>query len=227
MKPETREAIAVVDADYAGRIAAAAIASQRRRDVAMLDVPYIICGFPIRLMTLDDYLALGIFRNAYVVACHLPAEETEQRAFWAGHDSQLLWYLSPGYSREDKARDKFLAALGAFDFTETHAEVCTYIAEIFADAPRGPEVGPDDPPPMDPVGVSFSAHWIARIAARFPWSREAIRSLPLPELFQYLRIIAAEKRVEKGEEPVALDNEIDHLWAEKNERINALVKGSA
>ena len=64
---------------------------------------------------------------------------------------------------------------------------------------------------------------LARIAKRFHWSRAEIRALSLPELFQYLSFIAAEKSIEDtGRLPAALDGEADRLWAEMLAQINAL-----
>lgn len=222
MPPAQLQIVASLQAEYSGRIAAAARETQERRDAAMVDTPVAICGLPIRRMTVDDYVALVVTGNAYVAHVCEPTEELARRAFWVEHAAYLVWFLSPEYTREKEKRDKFFATLAALNPAEMSSDLHAYLDEIFADAPRGPVHESDEPPPPpspDPVGVSFAAHWVARIAQRFPWSRAEIRALPLPELFQYLRIIAAEKRAAEGEQPIALDDAVDALWAEMNDKI--------
>lgn len=45
-------------------------AENRVRDAALLGLPDRICGFYVRLLTLDDYLALRLIRNPFIVGGH-------------------------------------------------------------------------------------------------------------------------------------------------------------
>lgn len=220
--PPIPEQIASIEAEYDSRIAAALRETEERRDAILVSVPFMICGVPLRILTLDDYLTLSVQGNAHV--CHIPVPEAapEAASFWTTHDVMLIWYLSPGFSASPAARAAFFKQAVLFDPIERAHGVGEYLRAVFADAPRGPTVVPGEAPPPDPVGVSFAIHWIATLAQRFPWSRAEIRALPLPELFQYLRLISAERRAAAGEAPIVFDAEVSRLWSEKLNRINAL-----
>jgi hypothetical protein len=220
--PPIPEQIASIEAEYESRIAAALRETEERRDAILVDVPFEICGVPIRVLTFDDYLTLSVQGNAHVCSLPVPEDEVTAANFWTTHDLMLIWYLSPQFSPSANARAAFFKQAVLFDPVERAQGVGEYMRAVFADAPRGPTVKPGEAPPPDPVGVSFAIHWIATLAARFPWSRAEIRSLPLPELFQYLRLISAERRAAAGKAPIVFDAEVSRLWEEKLKRINAL-----
>lgn len=213
--------IEAIEAEYAAKIAAARIASEERRDAVLVGVPFTICGVTVRLMTLADYLTLSVLGNAHVARIPVPQDKVEAARFWHTHDAMLLWFLSPQWSAAESAREEFFKRAALFDPDERVRGVLEYMHAVFADAPRGPSPEVDEPPPADPVGVSFAIHWIGVLARRFPWSRAEIRALPLPELFQYLRLIDAERRIELGRPLVHLDVDVSRLWAEKLQRIEA------
>lgn len=214
-----------IEAEYDAKIHAAQRATAERLDAAWVDVPFEVCGLPIRRMTLADYATLTVVGNAHVTYVTPPEEEKARRAFWAVHNAQLLWYLSPEFSPERRARESYLASVGAIDFRRLDADVGEFIFEMFADAPRASGSIEAGEVHVDPVGVSFMTHWVGRLARRFPWSRAEILALSLPEVWQYLRLIRAEKLREDGEAIVATDDAVDRLWAEKLEKLTALAKG--
>lgn len=225
MRRETAEAIAAIQNDYAGKIETATAAERDRRDAALIDVPFLVCGIPLRAMTLPDYLALIAAGNAHVSDVQVPREDGKIRPFWAAHNAQLIWLLSPEFvANNEKARDRFvIKTVARLDFVELCEGISEYLREMFADAPRGRPREDGEPVPHDAYGVSFGVHWIARIVKRFPWSRAEVRALPLPELFQYLRFITAEEMIENGKTPMgAGGTSADRLWAEMLGKINAL-----
>lgn len=225
--PQIPDQIAAIESEYDTRIAAALREAEERRDAILVQIPFEICGVPLRILTLDDYLTLSVQGNAHVCAVPVPDKPAEAAHFWTTHDLMLMWYLSPEFSPAPLARTAFFKRAALFDPVERAHGVGEYLRSVFADAPRGSTVAPGAVPPPDPVGVSFAIHWIGTIAERFPWSRAEIRALPLPELFQYLRLIAAERRAALGKPPVVLEAEVSRLWAEKLKQINALTAPSA
>ncbi|HSV73459.1 MAG TPA: hypothetical protein VLH79_06845 [Chthonomonadales bacterium] len=223
MTPATAAAIAALEAEYSGRMREAAAAATARRDAAHLDAPYRVAGLPVRPMTLVDYLALIAAGNAYVTAQSAPTAERERAAFWSLHLAQALWLLSPEFAPgAAAARDAFLVRLGALPQDRVSADWGDYLHEMFADAPGSPTEETADPPP-DPLGVSFAAHWVSALATQYHWSRAEIRAVPLPELFQYLRLVAAAEAGRTGRPYVYLDRNQGRLAAEKLARINQLL----
>ncbi len=220
---QIEEQINFIEAEYAERIATAQRETEERRDGAMVGVPFCICGIQIRVMTLHDYLTLSVQGNAHVSDAEVPVNKAEAIRFWALHDAVLMWFLSSDFSREPEKRAAFIKRVAVLNAEQVGAGVAEYIRDIFADAPRGASASSGVPVPPDPVGVSFSVYWIAALAKRFHWSRSEILALPMPELFQYLRLIRAEQRAESGKQPYAIDSEVDRLWSEKLAKVNALL----
>jgi hypothetical protein len=228
MTPANLDSVSAIEAEYAERISAAQRATEERRDAALVPgVPFEVCGVRLRVMTFDDFLTLIVCGNAHVTRVAEPEAERARRAFWALHNAQLIWFLSPEFSPDPARRDAFFADFGRFNNEQVERAVFEYIRELFADAPRGRTLPPGESPPPDPVGVSFAIHWTAALSKRFRWSRAELRALPLPELFQYLRLIAAEKKAKTGKFVYTLDSEVDRLWAEMLQRIAALNPPSA
>lgn len=213
-----------IEAEYDAKIAAAQRATAERLDAVWVDAPFDVCGFPIRRMTLRDYVALIVANNAHVVQLEAPVDDVRRGRFWRDHNAQLMWFLSPDFAPRGEGLEGYLKSVGKLDPIRVDAEVREFIFEMFADAPRAPVLEGDAAPAADPVGVSFVAHWVGRVARRFPWSRAEILALPLPELWQYLRLIRAEKLRENGEAIVARDDAVDRLWAEKLEKLTALAQ---
>lgn len=228
MSPDLKARLDAIDAEYAEKIDRARVASEDRRDLAFVDAPRSICGLTVRVLTLADYITLCAVGNAHFADVQQPSADLELRRFWCQHHAQLLWLISPDYRANDPKAAKAFAEkkVAPLDFALLLGEVSDYLREVFTDAPRGAKPKDGEPILADPVGVSIFAHWISRISKRYPWSRADIRALPLPELWQYLRIIRAEQKIENGEQPSALDGEVDRLWAEKLEKQTQLLAKS-
>lgn len=215
---------AAIEAEYAERIAAASAAEIRRRDAAFIDVPFLVAGAElIRPMCLPDYLVLIEAGNAHV--CGLtpaPAATTAQvEQFWALHNAQFMWVLSPEFSRAPGALDAYLKRTGRLSFLRVCEDLGEYLRDTFADAPR-PAVTVGGAPQASPLRFSFAAVWYHRLGARLHWSRSEIRATPLRELFQLLRAIDVFEAFERGKRVTPLGDEVDRLWGEMLARINAL-----
>lgn len=210
--PLTPDLVAQVEAEYAPKIAAAALAVRRRRDAGFLDAPFSVHGLVVRPMSLADYIALRAAGNAHV--CHEPAPEgvTEDK-FWALHDAALLWTLSADFTPVDAAREAFVASLAAMPYEDLHTAVLVYLEETFADSPWQGGKGKPGAGGDDPFRISIFAHWLAEVAAVVPWSRAELRALPLTEFFQYLRLARANAAIARKERPKPPSDEIDRAWA--------------
>lgn len=217
-----------IQAEYAPLFAAAAErdaarreADELRRTSAFIEAPHEVCGIPLRAMTLPDYVALIEARNAHVSRVEEPEEPEALVRFWRPHNLAFLWLLSPDFRAGDrKALAAFTARYAHITYTDAMLGITEYLHETFADAPRAAKVDADGPPPPDPIGASFAAHWSHRLAKAYGWSRSEIRALPLKELFQHLRLIDADRLREAGRGlPPRLDGEVDALWDEMLKKI--------
>jgi hypothetical protein len=223
----TRESI---KAEYAARIAAAEQASLSRLDAAFVDVPFVVAGSEIiRAMCLPDYLALIVAGNAHVCGHQPPADATDEQVeqFWALQNAQLMWVLSPEFSRDTAARNRFLKRVGGLPFHRVCEDLTEYLRDTFADAPRRRQVV-GAAPRAPALRVSFAATWYHRFGAHLHWSRAEIRATPLRELFQLHRVIEfdesvkAASRAGRAVAPSLMNDEVDHLWGEMLDKINAL-----
>jgi len=211
------------DIEFTAKIEAARLETQARRDGAFVDIPFLASGIPIRQMCLPDFLALIAIGNAHVTGLQPPAEATASDCtqFWALHNAQLAWLLSPDFSPDASPRDAFLKNLGRRDHVEFSMHIAEYLRDTFADAPT-PSRAVGGAPQADPFRVSFAARWYHRIATAYGWSRTEIRATPLRELFQLLRTIDAYDALKAGQFPGGATDETDRLWAEYLQKITAL-----
>lgn len=173
-------------------------------------------------MCIPDFLALIAAGNAHVTG-ELPPEGEDLAAYWAVHNAHFMWVLSPGFSTKKADRDRFISRLAGLSFDQVCADLDDYIRETFADAPRARQSADGEASKRaSPVRVSFAAFWIYRLASRMHWSREEILSMPLRQIFQFLRIVDADDAIAAGKSPVRLSDEVDHLWGEYLAKLNAL-----
>lgn len=209
-----------LQAEFAAKIEAAAAQVAARRDCAWLPVPFPVSGVELREMTLRDYLTLVLAGNAHVTAQPVPTDPIEADRFWAAHDVQLLWLLSPGFiPNHARARDKFIAQAAGFAAAAVREGIAAYLAETFADARRG-RAGAD-PTQADPLKVSFVACYVHRLATAYGWTVGEIQSLPLKQLFQLVRLCEVDAAYKAGKQPPLAPDETDHLWAEYLAALNA------
>lgn len=212
--------MSAIAAEFAAKIEAAAHRVGARRDCAWLAVPFPICGVDLREMTLRDYLTLILSGNAHVTAQPVPADPLEAAGFWAAHDVQLLWLLSPDFRPGDlKARARFISRAAGFSASAVREGLTAYLAETFADARRGGAGA--DPKQADPLKVSFVACYVHRLASAYGWRVEEIQSLPLKQLFQLVRLCEVDAAYKAGKQPPLAPDETDHLWAQYLAALNA------
>lgn len=154
------------------------------REVAMLGVPYSICGVDIRIMTVADYLALSAAKHPFVVGGVIPGRVDI---------ASFLWFLSPQYVRPgpwfaNRKRSKFARKALRLNYADARDAIDEYLDLCFLDCPLSNGVEAATP----------STSWVVSaqhiLAKTYGWTPQTIRSLTLPEYFQHLRRIHMDNR---------------------------------
>jgi len=159
------------------------------RDSALLDA-YLICGIPVRALTLRDVLVLLASKSTV-----LSGEEPTNADIAA-----FLWMLQPNFWRwknagelpivgsliawcERRARRKLTRRLRALVRGEVIASLNDYLDAIFLDMPAS--TGGARNAPVSSFGVSITNY----LAETYGWSRDSILQMPLPEVYQHIKQI--------------------------------------
>jgi len=148
------------------------------RDFVWSGCNAIVCGEPIRIMTVRDWRILAVAGNPYVVG----GDALEE------HDLMLLWWLSPMRSDKKKERASFCRKIAQIDAEQRADEISEYIELIFLDSPPR-----SDGPYQAHRSSAQECGIVDRLAFEYGWTDEHILSLPLPRAFQLLNRIDARK----------------------------------
>lgn len=176
---------------YREALAKARIAQAKARDNAWKNLPVMIGGFSLRIMTVRDFVILDHYGSPFL---YRQQPTVADIAF-------LFWTLSAQCNNwnESKGLRKFSCLRGIEAWLFTHgvvkslpdikvAQACfKYIQDIFADAPAHQDKGPES------CNVSYLAYWFDLMQAEHNLSVEDIWRLPLPQLFQRIRTINMRK----------------------------------
>lgn len=154
--------------------AAAANEEAVNRELAFLPVPVPICGIPIRHYNARHHMLLCGCGNRFVVGGKMRPEDV----------AMFLWFLSPEYSTDAKARAAFVKKrVNPLEYGEAVAAICRYVDSVFQDALSGTTGG---------GGKQFFASIagiVDLLASEYGWADEAILEMPLARIFQYTRRI--------------------------------------
>lgn len=197
---------------YGPLYAAYEAALGKRRAEDFIDLPRLVCGLPLRAMTPRDLLHLDYIESPFIRGGEIRA----------AHLPQFLYALHAAAPRWWWAEQAFFRHCAALDFEVALAEINVYCERIFADQEKAPEAAGGDAPP---IGTHFLAPLIVRLASGLPsLTPAAIMDTPLPQLFQYEKILQAEERARdrkaKLKRPTALLRFRNDCLAEVN-RLNA------
>lgn len=169
-------------AKYAQRHAEERAREEARREQAFLDVPAIIAGEPLRMMTPRDLLLLNGADSPFVCTGEPEAGDVAM-FFWVLHednDGTQSWL-------NRRRRAQMIKRLAPRSFDELVAALREYVDEVFQDAPAG-DVGKEE---KRPLGTCFLAPLVVSLALETGWSQNEILGTPLPRLFQYSKAIRA------------------------------------
>jgi len=176
---------------------------ERIRENAWKNLAYEINGFKVRPMTVLDYLMLDHFGSPFLYRqqpqlCDL---------------SWILWALSPQCLKWNQKNIQLGRTLASFFysrkvskklgrdgiFQESCTKVFEYIDDMFMDAPAGMQGGK--------AAVCYLASWFDIIQSQYHCSEDAVRFMPLPQMFQRIRAI----QERNGNEQPAFDKVEDRL----------------
>ncbi len=197
---------AKLEAEYAAKIAAAIALESEWRDSAFIDVASEIAGIEVRDLTLQDFqLLYGIGSPIICGGKVSPADIL-----------QFLWVISVERKRDpsNKTRDAFIKKGKGLLYVETLSAIDSYLERTFIDAPKGSKDGEPR------VKVSPNAQVVHLLAKTYNWSEREILSLPLVRLYQSLRLIGDDFRIEAGKGPALSGSRVDALWAEYLQKLN-------
>jgi hypothetical protein len=171
---------------YAALHEAALAEEAERRAEDFIAVPRTVCGLELRVITPRDLLHLNLAGSPFVAGGEIDAT----------HIAQFLWQMLDRQPRSWWGERKFFRHCAGLNYTESVAEIRKFIDRAFADSPRGGGGGGDD---ARPIGTSFVAPLIVRIATGIPsLTPDAIMDTPIPQLFQYRKILSAEAAARNG-----------------------------
>lgn len=154
--------------------AEAARLQDQRRDAAFLDLPLTLCGVECRHLTPRRLAVLMVAQSPFVCG-GMPMPE---------HVPHFLWALRPefGYGK-NAVRDAFTKEKTAqLSYDAAVKEIVAYVEECFMDAPAA------DGEQQESFN-SWLAYIVDALASEYGWTQDAILDLPLPCVFQYLRVI--------------------------------------
>lgn len=169
---------------YAALAEAEMAEDDRRRAEDFIDVSRTVCSLELRCVTPRDLLLLDYARSPFIVG-----GEVERPSL-----AQFLWQMLEVQPAGWLSRRRFFRHCHTLDLDLARAEIFAYIDRHFADAPKssGENKG-------KPIGTSFVAPLIVRIASGIPaLTPPMIMDTPLPQLFQYQKILAMEAAAKSG-----------------------------
>jgi hypothetical protein len=167
---------------------------QAYRQLSYVGSPF-LCGQPAFI----DDVALFLFRLS---PAYDRARAAKERAI--GTEPPLLrmfpflrtWFPNYWPSAEDRGvaafvqvRREFIEQVRAIDFHKSVRAIRRFVARMLIDRPLGSKRTVSS----DPADTSFAADVIHIIATAYGWSEEKIDQLPMPKIFQALRLIQRDK----------------------------------
>lgn len=177
------------------------------RNRAFLAIPHTICGVDALPLTLGHLQILDAIQSPFI---------TRARDITSADIAQFLWIVSPGWRPPDTfidrwRQDRFIKHSRKLPFVEAASAIGEYLDDAFLDAP--PQTGGDGP--RKAPSVSFTASLVHCIASAYGWTRSEIATIPMAEIWQYIKIITEGKY-----NPIdtIIDREIERMNAEANQQ---------
>lgn len=170
---------------YAARFAEERAREESHREEAFLNITQTVCGEELRMMNPQDFLILNGIQSPFV--CALEPDAADVVIFlWhlnALNDGSHSWF-------NERRRKKMLRRVAVLDFEKAVNDCRAFVDKAFQDAPRARERSGDSI--SKPIGTCFLVPLIMRIAKETGWSKDAIMTTPLPQLFQFIKHLQAE-----------------------------------
>ncbi|PAW76819.1 MAG: hypothetical protein B9S32_13860 [Verrucomicrobia bacterium Tous-C9LFEB] len=142
------------------------------RAAAFLAIPYFICGVEIHVLTPRLELILDQARSPFFHGGSIRPE----------HIAQFLWILSPRFSRDPKARARFVKKVCApLPYQPAVDAINAYLVDMYADAPPAPV---ERPGCFRPSYWSIAADLVDNFATEYGWTVDISLNLSYPIIWQ-------------------------------------------
>lgn len=204
--------------EFAPVIAARVELEAQARAEAFVDLPRVVCGEPIWLMTPAHLLILDGFENPFVVAGGEP--DVFDRA-------QFIWELHATNDHTDRLanlwrRERMIRRLSRRALEPDCEEIASYTARIFQDlsSVEHSALITGDSALKAPPKIYFLSSLLVGAAADVgpidPMSMKPLSQTPLPRLYQYAKASARMK----GDADATGKGELDRMHSECLRRVN-------
>lgn len=168
---------------YAALHAAAEADEAARRAEDFIDITRTVCGLELRAITPRDLLYLDYAGSPFIRGGQIKDH----------HIPQFLWQLCEPQPRGWWQERKFYRHVGNLIYADAVAEIRRYLDRTFADSPSAGSSTSPESSPSSPIGTSFVAPLIVRLASGIPsLTPVAIMDTPIAQLFQFRKILALE-----------------------------------
>ena len=177
---------------YAARHALAKQAEDRARSIAFIDTTFLVCGEELRAPTASDLLQLDLSGSFFVGYSATTKEQAEHvaRLVWLLHrDNHERIITEPRTLRGRLTKWALFRRLRRYDFETAMDEVEQFMDSQFQDSPA--RCTPTKEGSHKPIGASFMASLIIRLAFETGWGEREIAAMPLSRLFQYIKLTDA------------------------------------
>jgi hypothetical protein len=179
---------------YAEAVAKARSKQNAQRDNAWKNIPCMVWGLPVRIMTVQDYIILEHYGSPFVFR-NLPTDADVAFFLWALSPECLKW--------NSRKYFPFLRSLAAWRFSrkivkrlkqkpeqfeEVVKSIFDYVENIFIDAPPSVQKS-------NSSGVSYLASWFDMMQSEYSFDMREIWNMPLPQLFQRILSIYHRKGI--------------------------------
>lgn len=182
-----------------------AIAQEDRlRSYVYSGAPYVVAGIEVPAMTLNHFNLLCMARNPFVVGGGISKSDA----------CQLLWVVCkdslPWWRKLESVKSQINRFIKRLDLENVIEEVFEYHEEMFLDLMGG---GGSKSTPI----ASACSYYVHRIASEYGWTRDQTMSTPLPELYQYLKLI----RKDGDPKSPTINRLSDRAWVAYHKGLNA------
>ena len=152
---------------------AAVEAETTARDIAFLDAPDVVCGKPVRKMTIPDVIMLDGLASPFVCGGRQPTPDDVVT---------FLWVMNPKRTRSRFKQWMFSRSCRGMSYGKAVIAIREIVDEAFLDAPGG---GSGE----RMTYYSWVATLVDRFAFEYGWTRSEVLSVPLAQLFQLLKAL--------------------------------------
>ena len=177
-------------AEVAAQIAANRVKDREARICALLGVCEDCAGLPADPLTFRKLLLLEYADNKFITG----GEVTPQDVI------QLLWVVSPQYSKSQKSARAFSQKIGGMEMEATVESIIEWVTGQLRDLPKGKATG-------EVSGRVWLAQYVDIFASEYGWTDEKIMDTPLLRLGAYKSEIVARLSGETYKEPSAANED--------------------